>query len=175
MSTPNHNIYFYLRKSRPDRDGKYPIYIRISINNDRMEYPSGQSIHTGHWDDKKQKAIRAKEAGAVNGVLTTAKADINKAVSQLQISQTEVTLESVRLLVKGEAVKDTPTFIIVAHEHNDSFEKQIGKKYSQGSYKNYKTTLKYLIEFIPIYCGKKDIPTKPLLFLNNKTILGEVK
>ncbi len=125
-----------------------------------MEYPSGQTIHAEHWDDKKQKAFRTKEAGAVNGVLTTTKADINKAISQLQISHTDVTLENVRLLLKGDAIKETRTFIQVAQEHNDSFEKQVGKKYSYGSFKNYKTTLKYLIEFVPIYSGKKDIPLK---------------
>jgi len=160
MSTQTHNIYLYLRKSRPDKEGKLPIYIRISLNNDRMEYPSGQSIHAEHWDDHKQKAVRTKEAGAVNGVLTTVRADINKAISQLQISQTEVTLDNVRLLLKGDAIKETRTFIQVAQEHNDNFEKQVGKKYSYGSFKNYKTTLKYLIEFVPIYSGKKDIPLK---------------
>ena len=87
MSTPTHNIYLCLRKSRPDKEGKLPIYIRISLNNDRMEYPSGQTIHADHWDDKKQKAFRTKEAGAVNGVLTTTKADINKAISQLYNSK----------------------------------------------------------------------------------------
>jgi site-specific recombinase XerD len=42
--------------------------------------------------------------------------------------------------------------------HNTNFEKMIGIKYSYGSYKNYKSTLKYLKEFVPIYSGNKDIP-----------------
>jgi len=52
----------------------------------------------------------------------------------------------------------------VAKEHNLNFEKQIGKKYSQGSYRNYKTTQKYLIEFVPICSGKKDLPLKSVYF-----------
>jgi len=101
MSATTHNIYLYLRKSRPDKEGKLPIYVRISLNNDRIDYASG-GIYSEYWDDKKQKAIKTKEAGAINGVLTSAKADINQALSQLQISKTEVTLESVRLLVKAK-------------------------------------------------------------------------
>ncbi len=101
MSATTHNIYLYLRKSRPDKEGKLPIYERISLNNDRIDYAPG-GIHSEYWDDKKQKAIKTKEAGAINGVLTSAKADINQALSQLQISKTEVTPESVRLLVKGK-------------------------------------------------------------------------
>jgi hypothetical protein len=66
MNTPNYNIYLFLRKSRPYREGKLPIYIRISLQNDRMEYPSGQCIHDGHWDETKQKAIKTKDAGTIN-------------------------------------------------------------------------------------------------------------
>lgn len=160
MSISNHNIYLYLRKSRPDKDGKLPIYIRISLNGNRMEYPSGQGVNAEHWDDKKQKVVRLKDASTINGVLSTVKSDINHAVSQLQISKTEVTLNNVRLLLRGEAIQETQTFIKVAQEHNENFERQIGKKYSQGSYKNYKTTLKYLIDFVPQYYGQKDMPLK---------------
>lgn len=160
MSTTTHSIYLYLRKSRPDREGKVPIYIRISLNNDRMEYPSGQTVHIEHWDDKGQKAVRTKEAKTVNSVLTTLKADINQDISQLQISKTEVTLDLLRSMLKGEAVKEEHTFLKVAQAHNESFKQQVGKKYSNGSYKNYKTTLKYLLEFVPEYSGKKDIPLK---------------
>ena len=125
-----------------------------------MEYPTGQSIHAEHWDDKKQKATKAKEAGSINGVLTTLHANVNQAISQLQISKAEVTLDNLRNLLKGEAVSEERTFIKVAQEHNDNFQKQVGKKYSAGSYKNYKTTLKYLIDFVPEYCGRKDIALK---------------
>ena len=125
-----------------------------------MEYPSGQCVHEDHWDIEKQKAHKSKEATTINGMLDTAKANINQAVSQLYMSKAEVTLENIRLVLRGEAVQETHTFIQVAREHNMNFEKQVGKKYSQGSYKNYKTTLKYLIEFVPLYSGRKDIDLK---------------
>lgn len=150
----------YLRKSRPNKDDKYPVYIRITLQNERMQYPSGQYLSEKHWDDKAQKAHKFKEASTVNGMLNTAKANINQAISQLYMSKTEVTLDNIRLLLKGEAVEETRTFLQVAQEHNENFEKQVGKKYSYGSYKNYKTTLKYLIDFVPMYCGKKDMPLK---------------
>lgn len=129
-----------------------------------MEYPSGQYVHSEHWDDKKQKAHKFKEASTVNGMLDTAKANINQAISQLYMSKAEVTLDNIRLLLKGEVVQECHTLIKVAQEHNDNFEKLIGKKYSYGSFKNYKTTLKYLKEFVPVYSGKKDIDLKVVNF-----------
>ncbi len=160
MSTPNYNIYLYLRKTRPNKENKYPVYIRIRLNKDKTEFPSGQYIAADHWDDNMQKAIKCKESSTINGMLDTAKANINQAVSQLYMSKAEVTLDNIKLVLKGEAVEETHTFIKVAQEHNDNFEKQIGKKYSQGSYKNYKTTLKYLKEFVPLFSGRKDIDLK---------------
>jgi site-specific recombinase XerD len=160
MSATTQSIYLYLRKSRPDIEGRLPIYIRIKLNYAIMEYPTGQTISAGHWDARKQKATKAKDANNINGVLTNIKADINQAISNLQISRTEVTLDNLRKLLKGEAVTEQHTLIKVSQEHNDNFQKQIGKKYSAGSYKNYKTTLKYLIDFVPEYSGKKDIPLK---------------
>ena len=160
MSATTHSIYFYLRKSRPDREDKVPIYIRLSLNNERMEYPTGQRIHPSLWDEQNQKAVKSKETTDVNTILTSLKADINHAISQLHISKADVTLENLRILLKGEPVREEQTFLMVAQEHNNSFEKLVGKRYSYGSYKNYKTTLKYLKEFVPAYCGKKDMPLK---------------
>ena len=160
MDNPNYNIYLYLRKTRPNKESKYPVYIRIRVNKDKMEYPSGQYVHAEHWDDTAQKAHKFKGAGTVNGMLDTAKANINQAVAQLYMSKAEVSLDNIRLLLKGEPVQETHTFIRVAREHNENFEKQVGKKYSYGSYKNYKTTLKYLIDFVPQYSGRKDIDLK---------------
>ena len=164
MSTPNYSIYLYLRKTRPTKENKYPVYIRVRVNSNKMEFPSGQVLKVEHWDENMQKATRCKDASTVNGMLDTTKANINQAVSQLYMSKNEVTLDNIRLLLNGEAVEESHTFIKVAQEHNDNFEKQVGKKYSQGSYKNYKTTLKYLIEFIPVFCGRKDIDLKAVNF-----------
>ena len=97
----------YLRKSRPNKDDKYPVYIRITVQNERLQYPSGQFLLEKHWDDKAQKAHKFKEASTTNGMLDTAKANINQAISQLYMSKTEVTLDNIRLLLIGEAVQET--------------------------------------------------------------------
>ncbi len=158
MNIPSYKIYLYLRKSRPNRDNKCPIYIRISLRNRKMEFPSGQYVFPENWDVNKQKIIRTKDAHSGNTMLATIKSDINQNISRLYVSQTEVSLDNIRKLLKGDYIRDTYTLISVAEEHNLTFEKQVGIKYSYGSYKNYKTTLKYLKEFVPMFSGKSDIP-----------------
>jgi site-specific recombinase XerD len=164
MSVPNYIIYLYLRKDRPSKDGKFPIYVRLTLNNQRLQNPTGQYIDADFWDDKQQKAVRTNEAATINSMLTAVKGEIDQAISHLYISRAELSIDSIRQVLNGEAVQEEQTFIKVAHEHNDAFEKLIGKKYSKGSYKNYKTTLKYLKEFVPKYCGKKDMALKAVNF-----------
>lgn len=158
MDTPNYNIYLYLRKNRPNKEGRYPIYIRIRVNNHKTEFPSGQYIEAINWNDKLQKVSKSKEAKNINSMLDAIQSNINQSVSQLYISQTPITIDNIRKLIKGETVKEDYTLIRVAEEHNKHFESMIDTKYSKGSYKNYKTTLKYLIEFVPVYSKKRDIP-----------------
>ena len=160
MSIPNYIIYLYLRKERPNKEGKLPIYIRLTVHKERMQYPIGQYIHPNFWDDKQQKAIKTDEAATINSVITSAKAEIDQAVSHLYISKAGISFENIRKLLKGDPVQEEHTFLEAAQEHNDNFEKQVGKKYSYGSFKNYKTTLKYLKDFVPLYSGRKDIPLK---------------
>src|ERR1700749_5217915 len=147
MSIPNYVIYLYLRKERPNKDGKLPVYLRLTINKERMQYPTGQYIHPSLWDDKLQKAVKTDEAATINSVLTSAKAEIDHAISHLYISKSDINFENIRKLLRGEAVQQEHKFLETAQEHNDNFEKLVGTKYSYGSFKNYKTTLKYLKEF----------------------------
>ncbi len=157
MNTPNYSIYLYLRKTRPNKDNKFPVYVRIRIDNEKMEFPSGQFVFESNWDAKKQKAVKFKESSTVNGMLDAVKVEINQTISQLFISKSCVSIDNIRKLLKNEVITEKKSFLSVVEEHNTQFESMVGKKYSYGSYKNYKTTFKYLTEFIPKSYGKKDI------------------
>ena len=80
------------------------------------------------------------------------------AYSKIVASNLELTAINLKLKFQGrkEVVK-IYTLIDAVTEHNSNFESLIGVKYSKGSFKNYETTLKYLIEFVPQYYKKKDI------------------
>ena len=67
-------------------------------------------------------------------------------------------MEAIKSIITGEPVAPKHTLLSVATEHDEHFRSMLGIKYSAGSYKNYKTTLKYLNEFVPEVSGKPDIP-----------------
>ena len=158
----HYNITYYIRSQRLQDDGKVPIYLRIRIQKDKLEISTGQSIEPKYWNSIKQVVVKCQEAALINSLLNITKSDVLKAITDLHLSKTEVTIENVRKLLKGEEVTENYYLLKLVEEHNINFEKQIGVQYSNGSYKNYKTTLSYLKEFVNRQYRKHDLPLKQL-------------
>jgi site-specific recombinase XerD len=159
----NYNITFYLRNFRMQEDGKAPLYVRIRIEKEKLELSMDQSIEPKYWNNAKQLvANKCQEAALINSLMSSFKADAIKAITNLQLSAKEVSIDNVRKLLKGEQVTETYTLLKVTEEHNYNFEKLVGVQYSYGSYKNYKTTLAFLKEFINCQYHRHDLPLKQL-------------
>ncbi len=158
----NYNISLYIRNSRKQDDGKVPIYLRLRIQNEKMEISTGQSVQPKFWNNDKQAVVKSPDTTLINSLLNNTKSDVLKAITDLHLSKTEVTIDNVKKLLKGDPVTETYTLIKVTEEHNLNFEKQIGIQYSQGSYKNYKTSLSFLKEFINYEYKKHDLPLKQI-------------
>ncbi len=159
MKSTSFTIKLFLKVERQKKDGTATIYARLRLDGNKMELTSNKNATPEQWNDKAGKVIKHPDSRQLNKYLEAFVSKINNAYSQLFIAQQHITLEAIRSLVLGLPAKEkSVTLLSVATEHNVQFEQLIGVKYSYGSYKNYKSTLKYLIEFIPLYTHKKDIP-----------------
>jgi|GEM_PF-5177525 len=158
MKTASFGVKLFLKSGRLREDGTATIYARIRLGRDnKIELTTNKSIAPAYWNDS-GKVAKHPDAKQINKHLEAFVGRINNAYSQLYIAQQEITLDAIKALVLGLPATQQNTFLSVANEHDTYFKSMVDIKYSQGSYKNYKTTLKYLTKFIPIYAGKKDIP-----------------
>ncbi|MDE3236534.1 MAG: site-specific integrase [Bacteroidota bacterium] len=160
MQIPDYTITCFIKKHRTSQKGKAPIYFKIRIGDQKMELSTKKSVDPAHWDNKKQEVILAAKDNTINTLLQKMRADLNKAISQLYISGADVNFENIKKLFSGDSVQKTYKLIHTTEEHNTEFEKQVGVRYAYGSYKNYKTTLVFLKEFIPHEYQTTDIPLK---------------
>jgi site-specific recombinase XerD len=152
-------VRFFLKKQRPKMDGTLFIYARIRLSRqNKLELTTNQSVLPQQWDDKKGVVVNHPDVNIMNKYLEAFKGNINNAFSQLYIAKQPITLEAIKALLMGESAIKQFGLLEVAEEHNANFETMVGIKYSYGSYKNYKTTLKFLKEFVPLYFKKADIP-----------------
>lgn len=159
MST-NYTVTTYIRLERTRDDGYAPLYFRIILNGQRMKFPLKEYILPQYWNQKKQEYKNPNDSGSVNGIIFQKKTEIVTAIHQLKLMNTDFTTENLKALLAGEEINKTYYLMQTAQEHNSEFEQQIGSRYSYGSYKNYKTTFRFLGEFLKEKYSKADIPLK---------------
>lgn len=90
-------LFFISRKRENPATGLAPIYIRITINEDRKEFSSDQLCLATDWCNKK-KSVTAKtrEARAVNNELTEIKATLVKLYDVLELQGKAVSSDMLR-------------------------------------------------------------------------------
>lgn len=152
------NVQFILKTEKTNKKGLAPIFARIRINGKKMEITTNRSINLDSWLSENESAFPLNKSNKeLNKYLELYKGKIYSSYSSLLSSGEEINVERFKLAFFGKPSQKKYYLIETTKEHNIQFEKLIGTKFSYGSYKNYKTTLKYLIEFIPILYDVEDI------------------
>jgi site-specific recombinase XerD len=157
MATNSFTLKFVVKTEKQDNFGLVPIYAKMYINGQKLELSTNKRIEPFKWDKYNKNA---KYDNDLNEFLELFKTKMYNTYSKALLNDEYLTTELFKTMLKGvkKPTQKVHYLIETATLHNTNFEKMIGIKYSYGSYKNYKSTLKYLKEFVPIYSGNKDIP-----------------
>lgn len=153
------SFQFVIKIDKLDSNGFVPIYARVFINKTKIELSTFQRINPKSWDKTKHLvSVKATNAETVNQFLENFKSKVYTTYSNILAKGLDLNTKIFKeeFFGKTEIVKEK-MLIQTATEHNVQFEKLVPKKYSYGSLKNYKTTLKYLQEFVPKCYKTKDI------------------
>lgn len=90
-------LFFISRKRESSISGLVPIYVRVTINEDRKEFSSGQQCLATDWCNKRKSVIaKTPEARAVNNELTEVKARLVKLYDLLELQGKTVSSEMLR-------------------------------------------------------------------------------
>ena len=87
-------LIYYLRKTRIDKEGKAPIYVRLTVNGQRAEVCARARILPRYWIQSRGKAVENNREGR----------EINRLLEAISfnIAQTRRTLEAgKRLRLRG--------------------------------------------------------------------------
>lgn len=149
--------HFTIVKSKKSADGKCPIYLRITIDGEIAEYSTKTKVSEAQWIGGKSLS----KDRATNRLLKSIERELINHYNSLVSRGKSVTAQMLKNELLGIKEKQH-TLISTATYHNKQMEGLIGKKFSKGTYKNYRTTLKYLKEFIPLKFKLKDLPLSNL-------------
>lgn len=150
------SLLVYIKRAKI-HNGEAPIYIRITVDGRRSELSIKRGIIPADWNVSKGLAKGTRESSrALNHYIEQVRSQLQKNYEKLIAEGKVVSSTTIKNMYLGLERKEH-TLIKVSAYHNQQMEASLGEKYSPGTYKNYKTTHRYLKQFIPSKYGEADL------------------
>ena len=163
------SILFYPRGNDVDKNGKAPIYLRITVNGRRSEISIKRKVLLEKWNSIAGKSNgKTQDVVDLNRYLVAIENRVNKIHAQLTENGTTITAEKIKNIFIGKDNKDK-MILEIFQEHNDEVELLIGKDFASGTAERYRTAKKHVSDYIWKVYKVKDIPVKEI---NHKFITG---
>ncbi|WP_298486200.1 site-specific integrase [uncultured Maribacter sp.] len=151
---------FYPRGNDVDKNGKTPIYLRITVNGKRSEFSIKRKVLLTKWNSAAGKMNGATaEVRELNRYLDFIKNKVNKIQEKLIENEDLVTADIIKSLYLGKEIKHK-MLLEIFQVHNNKIEKLVGRDFAPGTIERYKTAKKHVEDYIQLDYGLKDIPVK---------------
>ena len=149
-------VNFSLKRTKSRADGKCPVYVRCTMNNQRFELSTSIFICPESWDDKRQQVVgRSEEAKILNNRLNKISNSVQDVYSQLESKGEPFSTLNVKDKLLG--ISNEKGVLEILDGIIKGIEARVGNDYSEGTLKHYKTTRDRLIEFLRKKFGRNDI------------------
>jgi site-specific recombinase XerD len=160
--TKNVAILFYLKKRANAKEQKVPVYMRITVDGQRVELATGERIEPKLWDPSEGRAKgRTPEIEEINSTLSRLEMRINDTARYLKDYDEEITAEKIKNRYLGKIEK--PMMLVeVFQEHNRKVLALVNREFAPATATRYETTLKHTIDFMQWKYNKKDIRVKQI-------------
>ncbi|QNL49851.1 site-specific integrase [Olivibacter sp. SDN3] len=139
------NFQFFLKKDKASK-GTAPLYARIWVDGVPADLSLKYRVNISSWNHDKQKIeSKTNEDERASGKLRSYRKDIDNAYDELVRDKQPVSSESIKAKVLGVNV-EISTLKALLKYHNTV----IGKVLTEGTMKNYRTTERFIHEFISL-------------------------
>lgn len=147
------SIHFWLKKTAKKKNGRVPIYVRITVEGIRADLSAKRFTVEKHWCSEAGRVnARVSGAKAINDYLDDVYYKLVDCHKQLSSEFDLITAQAIKLRYLGrDKIVKTLKELIKYHRENDI------KKLEKGSAKNYGATEKYLDRFIRKKFGSSDV------------------
>ena len=91
------SVLFTLRRSKIDKKGLAPIYLRITVDGERAEITVNRKVNPNKWDSRLQRVVgRSELAKTLNEYLDSVENQVKKNFNILLDKQKEITASILR-------------------------------------------------------------------------------
>lgn len=141
-------LHFYAKSTKANAAGLLPIYVRLTVDGNRMEFSTKKFIDSAKWSPEMSKMKGTTEhARSLNEYLDLLKSKIFDIQMELIHRNELLTIEVFKNRLLG--IHDNQRMLIpIFKDHNNKIKELVGKEYAPGTLERYTTSLKHTIEFI---------------------------
>ncbi|MBI9058356.1 MAG: site-specific integrase [Labilibaculum sp.] len=151
------NISFLIRKNRSNKQGEVPIYMRISVDVERVEIATGRYINLQKWNSKLNKAFPKKKGGVqINQFLDALKNGIYDHHTEMVKNGEDISAKKLKARFLG-IDEGRKTLLELFEYHNKQISELVGISYSPATLQRYITTLDHVKNFLKLQYNLKDI------------------
>ena len=142
------SILFFVKRTKTNVDGLLPIFIRVTVNGERIELSTKRFTTSERWsvEGNRMKGTSG-ESKATNSYLDTLKAKVYDYQQQLIREDELVNAENMRNKILS-IEKRGFMLIGIFQQHNDEIKALIGKDYAAATHVRYETSLKHTEDFL---------------------------
>lgn len=152
-TTKTFSVLFWVYNQRSDKNNSSNIYARITLNGKKVNLSLKQKVNLDSWDPKRQKLKgNGKTSREVNYYLDEVKSTIVQNYRDLASESKVVTPQLIKARYLGEDTRNQTLKNIFSY-HND----KLGVNLAPKTLCHYKTSQKYLLEFLEVEYRKSDI------------------
>ena len=158
------SLIFYLKKRSNYVSGPIPIYVRITVEGQRVELSVQRQCEIEKWNTRSGRMIgNSEEAKEMNAFLTNYQLKVFETHREILVSNLPLTAEALKSRFTGEDERSHKLMEIFAH-HNKDFEALVGKEFSERTLKKYKACVNSLTKFLKWKFKSSDIDLKNISF-----------
>lgn len=160
------NVLFYARKSKKNREGLVPLYIRITVNGRRLDHSIQRHVEPAQWSAVAGR-VKGGNDGArqINLYLDTLNTKVLRLEREMVMDGIAVNFANFREKWLGPT--ERPRMLLeIFQQHNDQMAALVkaGKDFSPATLDRYNTTRDHVRAFLQWKFGIADIDIKKLNF-----------
>jgi site-specific recombinase XerD len=148
--TKSFALLFQLKQTKKNFNGNVPVYLRITIDGQRVEIATKRTVSPDKWNAVAQKVTgNNDDARSVNNHLKTLERNAYDAYQEMIEKKIPISARAIKDRINGIVQKDVCRMLIqIFKEHNRQLEALVGNEYSPSTAIRYRTTLKHVINFL---------------------------
>jgi hypothetical protein len=141
-------LHFYAKSTKANAAGLLPIYVRLTVNGNRMEFSTKKFIDSSKWSPEMSKMKgNTEHARSLNEYLDLMRSKIFDIQMELIHRNEPLTIEVFKNRLLGIHERER-MLIPIFEEHNWKVEELLGLEYAPGTLERYKTSLKHTKDFL---------------------------